>query len=244
MTDPTYSADAPHLVRRQVMNHSWEDLTFIHWSFPIDVVQAVLPPGLTVHSYDGKAWVALVPFRIVTRLPGLPAVPWLSRLPETNVRTYVKDHTGRVGLWFCSLDADRLAAVVAARVSYRLPYFWSVMSMQKNGNEITYDSKRKWPAPAGATSHVRMRIGDSIAPSELTSLEHFLTARWTLFSAHKRGLHYANIHHSPWPLHRAELLSLDETVFAAAGLPSGEGDPVVHFSEGVRVRIGPPHPVR
>ena len=64
-------------------------------------------------------------------LPPRPAYPGGARpalvhqLPETNVRTYVRDPDGREGLWFFSLDAGRLEPVLVARSTYALPYMWS-----------------------------------------------------------------------------------------------------------------------
>ncbi|MFM9131644.1 MAG: hypothetical protein ACKORY_02765, partial [Actinomycetota bacterium] len=43
-----------------------------------------------------------------------------------------------------------------------------------------------------------------------------------------------------WGLHRATLVSLDESLFAAAGLPAPSGDPHCMWSPGVPVRIGLP----
>lgn len=89
------------------------------------------PAGLTVETFDGSAWIGLTPFLMEgVRAPGVPAVPWLSRFPEINVRTYVRDGRGRSGIWFLSSDAARLPAVLAARASYRLPYFWSDMAVR------------------------------------------------------------------------------------------------------------------
>jgi uncharacterized protein YqjF (DUF2071 family) len=227
------------------MEHRWGTLTFVHWRYPAEQVQALLPDGLTVQPYDGSAWVGLVPFRIEVRLPHLPALPWVSRFPETNVRTYVTDRTGRPGIWFFSLDAGRLGAVVAARSTYGLPYFWDAMRVEGQveavGDEVTYTSFRRWPGPRAAHCRVRVRVGEAYAPEELTELDHFLTARWTLFSTPAYGPTYAQAHHGPWPLHRAELLELDESLVRAGGLPQPVGTPLLHCSPGVRVRIGAPH---
>src|SRR5215213_6036141 len=77
-------------VARPVMYHQWDHITFLHWSYPSSVVQRLLPPGLTVETADDQAWVGLTPFLMQgVRAPGIPAVPWLSRFPETNLRTYV-----------------------------------------------------------------------------------------------------------------------------------------------------------
>jgi uncharacterized protein YqjF (DUF2071 family) len=221
------------------MVHWWQQLTFIHWRFDAEAVQRLLPPGLTVETYDGSAWVGLVPFFLKVGVPHVPSVPWLSRFPETNVRTYVRSADGTSGVWFFSLDAARLGAVVVARATYRLPYFWSQMSIERSGSTIVYRSSRRWPKPAGH-SRATIEIGEAYREHELTELDHFLTARWALFSAPRSGLHHARAFHEPWPLHRARVAQLDDTLVTAAGLPPPDGDPVVHYAPSVEVRIGWP----
>ncbi len=83
--------------------------------------------------------------------------PWVSNFCETNVRTYVRDGEGRSGIWFFSLDAARLGAVVTARATpYRLPYFWSSMRLGVRGTRVAYRSWRRWPGPLPAASRVRI----------------------------------------------------------------------------------------
>ena len=50
----------------------------------------------------------------------------------------------------------------------------------------------------------------------------------------------AAVEHEPWPLQQATLVSLEETVRRAAGLPDDTAPPLVHYSPGVRVRVGAP----
>ncbi len=234
----------PLKVEHAVMIHRWEQLTFVHWPFERDAVQDLLPHGLTVDTYDGRAWVGLVPFHMWVAPPGLPALPWLGRFCETNVRTYVRDRNGRVGVWFFSLEAARLAAVVTARVAYRLPYFWASMRLSGTPEQMRYTTRRRWPDPRGASSTVVVRPGGPIPPDEVTELEHFLTARWRLFSHGPRAtLRFADAEHAPWPLQRAELESCDDGLVTAAGLPKPEGEPLTHYSPGVQVRIGRPRSV-
>ncbi len=93
--------------------------------------------------------------------PGGHRMPWVSNFCETNVRTYVRDEAGRAGIWFLSLDAARLGAVVAARVTpYRLPYFWSSMRLRTRGPEVGYLCRRRWPGPRSAASRVRITVGE------------------------------------------------------------------------------------
>jgi hypothetical protein len=185
--------------------------------------------------------VGLVPFFMRVAAPGGQRVPWVSNFCETNVRTYVRDQEGRSGIWFFSLDASRLGAVTVARVTpYRLPYFWSEMRLRERDGEIAYRSRRRWPGPRPAVSRVRVGIGARIAPAEVTELEHFLTARWRLFSVAGGRPVSARAAHQPWPLHRARALVVDDQLLTTAGLPAPAGEPLVHCSPGVDVAIGRP----
>lgn len=236
----TYGPVCDTPVGRAAMVHWWDELTFLHWRFDPAAVQRLLPPGLTVETYDGAAWVGLVPFFLRVGLPGVPSIPWLSRFAETNVRTYVTGRDGARGIWFFSLDAARLGAVVTARSTYRLPYFWSDMTIERSGSMISYRSQRRWPGPRGARSTVVVAVGDPFRPAELTELDHFLTARWALFSAPRSGLRHALAAHDPWPLCRAEAIEVDDELVAAAGLPRPDEAPLLHHSASVEVRIGWP----
>lgn len=257
-----YSGACPFTVGKPVMRQRWERLTFLHWPFDPADVQRLLPGGLTVDTFDGAAWVGLVPFFMRVHTPGDRGVPWVSNFCETNVRTYARDREGRSGIWFLSLDAARLGAVAVARASYQLPYFWS--SMRLTGppavplagqapagsagpaadQEVTYSCRRRLPGPLPAGSQVRVRVGAPFQPAELGDRDHFLTARWVLFSVLAGRQFFARAEHQPWPLHHAQAASVDDSLIAAAGLPAPRGEPLVHYSPGVDVRIGWPERYR
>ena len=234
----------PWQIDRPVMTQRWERLTFLHWSFDPEQVQRLLPAGLTVETYRGAAWVGLVPFFMEVGTPGGRQAPWASTFAETNVRTYVRDSRGRSGIWFFSLEAARLGAVVVARGTYRLPYFWAHMAVTEDQGTISYATRRRWPGARGTASRVTVQLGEPWQPADLTTRDHFLTARWALFSAAGRSQRYARVWHEPWPLSRAAVLDLDDGLVVSAGLPRPEGEPLVHYSPGVDVRIGAPEVVR
>jgi uncharacterized protein YqjF (DUF2071 family) len=222
----------------------WDDLTFIHWRYDAAEVQRLLPPGLEVETMDGSAWVGLVPFFLRVGLPHVRPIPWASQFAETNVRTYVRDAAGERGIWFFSLDAARLGAVLVARATYRLPYFWSHLRLERSDTTVRYECRRRWPGPRGARSDAVVEIGDPYEPSELTELDHFLTARWGLFSAPLSGLHHARADHDPWLLQRASVRHLRDELVAASGLSRPTGAPLAHFSSSVEVRLGWPYRIR
>jgi uncharacterized protein YqjF (DUF2071 family) len=236
--DPAALACCPFTIDRPIMRHRWERLTFLHWKFDPAAVQRLLPDWLAVETVDGAAWLGLVPFYMRVATAGGHGAGWLSNFCETNVRTYVRDPEGRSGIWFFSLDAARLAPVLVARASYRLPYFWSRMRIEEHDREITYDTRRL--TSRETTSHVRVRIGAPFDASELNARDHLLTARWVLFSSAGNRHRFARAFHEPWPLHRADALDVDDRLIAAAGLPQPTDPPLVHYSPGVDVKIGRP----
>ncbi len=225
------------------MMHRWDELTFLHWRYDPEVVQALLPAGLTVETLGDAAWVGLIPFAMQVTWPGRGPAPWLSRFCETNVRTYATAADGTTGVYFLSLDAARLAAVATARSVFGLPYFWSAMQMSHIGSVMSYRSRRRWPGRSGARCDVVVDIGERFADDELGDLDHWLTARWRLFIDTPRTMVGMDAEHRPWPLWRAEVVHLDEDLTRTAGLPAPEGPPLVHWSPGVEVRIGPRHPI-
>jgi uncharacterized protein YqjF (DUF2071 family) len=237
---PACSAVCPFTVDRPVMCQRWERLTFLHWAFDPAQLQRLLPPGLTADTLDGAAWVGLVPFFMRVRTAGGRAVPWASNFCETNVRTYVRDADGRPGIWFLSLDAARLGAVAVARATYRLPYHWSAMRLAERDGQAGYTCRRLLPGSGGITSRILVSRGEPYRAAELTARDHFLTARWILFSSSGRWYRLARASHQPWPLHRATVQVADDGLIAAAGLPQPDGEPLAHYSPGVDVRIGRP----
>lgn len=243
MDSRVLTPDTPvETVGRPIMLQGWRELTYVHWPYEPSIVQSQLPAGLEVDTFDGKAWVGLVAFHMERiRLPRTPAVPYFGTFCETNVRTYVRGPDGTPGVWFDSLDVTRLLPVAVARATYRLPYMWSRMRMQRYGDYTSYTAQRRWPGPRGARSELSIRRGTPI--EDPSPLEHFLTARWGLFTQLGSRLAYAPVDHPAWPLHRAELAYLDDEFVAAAGYPQPHGEPLVHYSPGVEVRIGLPRGV-
>lgn len=230
------------------MQMHWDQLTFLHWPMDPQVIQATLPPSLRVQTFEGTAWVSLVPFIMRITAPHTPVVPWIGRFPETNVRTYVtaadaedgsQEAIASEGIWFYSLDATRAAAVAFARAAYRLPYVWSSMSVARAHDTIAYRARRR--TGGRATSDVVVRIGARYEPAELTPLDHFLSARWRLYSQVFGRPVAVLAEHAAWPLRRAELLRCDDQLIVADGLPAPVGDPIVQFADTVSVRVGPPY---
>src|SRR4051794_33802686 len=209
-----------------IMRQSWHDVSFLHWRHDPAVVRPLVPRGRELDLYDGAAWIGLVPFYIMgLTLPFAPPVPYLSNFPETNVRTYAVDRHGGRGVWFFSLDAARVLGVVGARGGDALPYFWSKKRVACDGKTARYSSERLHRPRA--SSEVEVSVGDRIdAPSEL---ELFLTMRFRLYAERAGMLWKADIEHPPWPLQRAKVVRLQDTLVEAAALPKPAGEALTHY---------------
>lgn len=221
----------------------WRTLAFLHWEVPVEAVAALLPPGLEVDTFEGRAYVGLVPFTMRDVSPWWsPSVPGVSNFHELNVRTYV--HAGgRPGVWFFSLDAASSIAVIAARTGWHLPYHRASMEMEETDGEVRYTSRRLWPGPKPADFAVRYRVGEALGHAVPDTFEHFLAERYLLFARRGGDLTVGQVHHRPYPLHRAEVIEVSESMVAAAGMPATSGPPHVLWSPGVDVDVFALRPV-
>jgi uncharacterized protein len=220
--------------RPWVMGQTWDDLLFAHWPIDDTALGSLVPVPLSLDRFDGAAWLGITPFEIVALRPSItPPLPFASRFPELNVRTYVT-HGGKPGIYFFSLDARSDVAVAAARLFYRLPYFRAEMSIRRDGETTDFSSSR---VPGEARFSAHYRPGKMLPHAAPGTLEHFLTERYCLYTIDERGRAYrAEIHHPPWNLQEADgELQLDNL------LPSGIDPPLeqalLHYSRRQHVLI-------
>jgi uncharacterized protein YqjF (DUF2071 family) len=227
------------------MHQRWQDLAFLHWSVRPESLAALLPPGLELDLWDGKAYLGLVPFSVrATRPPFLPPVPILSSFHELNVRTYVHRRGRDPGVWFFSLDAANRTAVWGARAIYKLPYFHASIALLRGADGRTSFSSRR---ASGAQPHFECAYEpvSRPAPVALGSLAFFLIERYLLYSWDGRRLRKARVWHHPYAISEARVADLAEDVASAAGVSLDPDSALVaHHSERVDVRIYAPELVR
>lgn len=231
----------------QVMWMKWRDLLFLHWPVPADELRPLVPPGLEIDEFDGSAYVGLVPFTMKGVRPvGLPPVLGLSSFHETNVRTYVHREGRAPGVWFFSLDAANRVAVALARRTYHLPYFFARMFLEHDPPDspgssasILYAGARVCPDPRPASYLIRALVDGPPHAAEPGTLEHFLIERYILYARAEERLYFGRVHHHPYPVQAAEVITLDETLLDAAGIRRPNHPPIAHFARGVDVRVYP-----
>ena len=238
----------------------WSDLLFVHWPVRVDLLQPLVPTGLTIDTWAGEAWVGLVLFHMRGVRPWwFPAVPGVSEFHETNVRTYVHREGSEPGVWFFSLDAANSLAVRVARWRWNLQYFRSRMRLERRDDRVRYHSERLWPGvdrggavgrgvPGPGTDVIAdvgvppdgCRIEGDHGIAEPGTLEHFLVERYIMYTAATGGrLYRGRVHHHPYPLRTARLERFHESLVAAAGVEVPADPAHLLFSESLSVEIFP-----
>lgn len=216
----------------------WRDLLFLHWTVPVAALRPLVPEPLTIDTFDGVAYVGLVPFWVTGARPPLTPRALGLRFLETNVRTYVHLDGRDPGVFFFSLDASSWAAVLGARAGFGLPYFPARMRMRREGPLVEYRSRRL--VGGSARSLAAFEPGAYLGPSRPGTLKHFLVERYLLYVERVGRLWVGQVHHAPYPVQLATLRRLGDELIGAAGLPEPtEPPPLVHYASGVDVEIFP-----
>lgn len=225
------------------MQQAWYNLLFAHWEVSVESLRALVPPQLPLDLFEGRAYVAVVPFGMADiRMRGLPKIPGTHRFLELNVRTYVRLND-RAGVYFFSLDAASLLAVRTARFWFGLPYFDARMQMRtasSAGEWTDYRSVRTHRGATAAELECRYRLVGEQFLARPDTLEHWLTERYCLYAIRRGRLLRGEIHHRPWPLFRAEATFAKNTMLPA-GLETN-GPPLLHYAPHLDVVAWAPTP--
>jgi uncharacterized protein len=219
----------------RVIRQRWRDLLFVHWPVDAERVRPLVPAPLALDRHEGSVWVTLIPFLIAESRPSWMPSVLANAFLETNLRTYVRGPDGEPGIYFFSLEAASPIAVAGARLGFGLPYFLAAMSRQVSGDRIVYASRRRLGPPAALSA--TWKVGEAIGTATPGSREHFLIERYTLYVERRGRLFRGRVRHAPYPLRRAAIEHLTESLSAAAGLPAPGPLPLCQHSPGVDVEI-------
>jgi len=212
------------------ITQTWNDLLFGHWPVPYEHLRPLVPPSLPLDTFDGQAWIGIVPFWMSgARHRDTPGLPWISAFPELNVRTYVT-LDDKPGVVFFSLDAARWLAVQWARTFFLLPYFHARMRVRALGAAVQYTSDRTHPGAPPASLRMAYRPVGEPFEARPGTLEYFLTERYCLYTCDAAGTPYTcEIAHPPWSLQVAEAEIRLNTMADAAHIQLPDTQPLLHF---------------
>lgn len=223
-----------------IMTQTWERLLFAHWPVPPDIMKVHLPKHLPLDTYDGYAWIGIVPFNMCGIRPRwLPAVPYLSAFPEINVRTYVV-RDDKPGVYFFSLDVTNPMVVALARGVFHLPYYRARMGMERSGVGWSYRSERTSRLAPQAVFTASYAPISNVYRASPGSIDEWLTERYCLYTTHGGILYRGEIHHLPWPLQRAEAeLKTNEMHSDFNRYVTTSTAPILHYADTLKTLIWP-----
>ena len=217
--------------RQPVLYQTWRDLLFVHWEIDPELIQATLPPGLHVDTFEGKAYVGIVPFFMCDVHPRFTFnVPGLSDFAETNLRTYVYDRHGNPGVMFYSLDAYQRTAVWIARTMYHLPYHYAQMPTPhhnrdgRTGQPTVHHTQRASARPSQWSKFVYAQGGE-LSTAVPGTLEFFLLERYLFFTYSPRGLLEGRVWHVPYEFAPAKVSAWDANLLVLAGFDDPQRPP-------------------
>jgi uncharacterized protein YqjF (DUF2071 family) len=186
---------------------SWHEMLFMHWPVNECHLKSLLPAGVELESFDGQAWIGIVPFRMSgVAARWLPPLPWISKFPEVTVRTYV-NVDGKPGLWYFSLDATNRFAVFMAKCVFALPYSESQISLTRDCMWRRFRSQRFVDGAVAAELDVEYRPIGSKFEAEPGTIDHWMTSRYCLYTIDKEGqILRGEIDHPTFKLQNAQAI--------------------------------------
>ena len=181
-----------------IIEQNWKHVIFFHYKVAPEVLQSKVPFKLDLH--DGKAVISVVPFLMDgIRFPFLPPLPWISRLWELNIRTYVEVN-GIKGVYFFTLETDSRLAQVIAHYFFHLPYrFSKIKSMLKNNTYVFKYSR--------ADFHFNLDA-EILNSKQESTFDRWATERYFLFTKKGDRIFSGEVMHHPWQLNKIKINDL------------------------------------
>ncbi|MFZ1702725.1 MAG: DUF2071 domain-containing protein [Saprospiraceae bacterium] len=204
----------------------WNDVLFLHWKVPFDILRKLVPEGLVLDVFDGDVYVSLVAFTMQKIRPkNVPNIKCISDFDEINIRTYVQKNS-KQGVYFLNIEAGKLLSVYIAKILSGLPYEKTSMVRTKN----FFTSKNKLKDYFFEIDYCK---GEQVIPK--TELDRWLTERYCLFLEKNKNLFCYDIHHKEWEIKPLEVKSL-KLDYHLKGIQLSPYQPYLAFySEGVKV---------
>ncbi|HTX39848.1 MAG TPA: DUF2071 domain-containing protein [Bryobacteraceae bacterium] len=204
--------------RPWVLFMTWRDLLFASWRVPPEIIRAKVPPELELDTFDGSAWVSMVPMSVTgMHFRGVAPIPGIEALRELNLRTYVT-RGGKGGVYFLSIECPAVVSDWMAVHFFGVPYLRAQIATFNDGTTYQYASERVQENEPPAAFFGSFRpVGEPASPTP-GSLEQFLVERYSLYFVKNGVVYRGDIHHDDWKLQPADVTLAVNTIPKAAGL--------------------------
>jgi hypothetical protein len=204
----------------------WNNVLFLHWKVPVELLRQFVPKQLNIDTIDGAAYISIVPFTMQSIRPRtLPALTFISDFHEINVRTYI-DNDNKKGVYFLNIEAEKILSVYVAKFLSGLPYEKAAIKRTTN----TYHS---------INTHKGFKLNTSFkvqaAIHNKSSIDTWLTERYCLYLDNGSNMYRYDIHHKPWELKQVAIDQLEVQYKFLPNSFSNNSPDLQHYSDGVQV---------
>jgi len=188
--------------KRVFLSAEWRDLVMLNYEVDMKLLDAHVPAGTVLDSFEGRTYVSLVGFRFCqTKLFGRLTIPFHTDFDEVNLRFYIRrkeNNENRRGVVFIAEIVPKRAVAQIARFAYGENYLCLPMKHRIDMNGATKTAEYEWRL-SGAWSRLYARASGAPAPAEEGSLEQFTTEHYWGYSTRRSGdtLEY-RVAHVPW----------------------------------------------
>lgn len=187
-----------------IISQYWSDLVFINYKIAPEQIQKRLPSGYEVDTFNGDAFLSIVPFKMSkVRFPFTPQIPF-SQLWELNIRTYVKVK-GIPGIYFFTLDTNHWPAMFVAKNFFALPYRYTKLKGESKETQFSFSSKNL---------DIDISLQSTIVKDEY---KNWISERYSLFT--QKNIHTLQgiAMHDPWQLKAITIKKLEQTFLQEFG---------------------------
>jgi len=187
-----------------IISQFWSDLIFINYEVDPTLLQERLPKGLTIDTFENKAYLSIVPFKMSkVRFPLTPSLPF-STLWELNIRTYVK-LKGQSGIYFFTLDTDHWLAALIAKKLFSLPYRYTKLSGHCVDDNYQFRSKN-------------LNLRASLSSKRTKHLfEKWIVERYLLYTDAGPKIFSGQAMHQPWLLRDVKIHHFEQSFLQEFG---------------------------
>lgn len=186
----------------------WRDLLMLTWAVDQRLLASLLPRGLELDLWKGRALASVVAFRFESvRVRGI-TIPFHARFPEVNLRFYVKrtgpDGEIRRGVVFVKEIVPRAAIALVARRVYGEPYVALPMREAHTSGVRDDDGNSRrtvlfeWQRDGQWERAVGLAVGDP-RPMRAGSVEEFIAEHyWGYTGRGARATREYRVEHPRW----------------------------------------------
>jgi len=177
-------------------SQEWHKILLLHWKVPVSFIEPLLPDGLEVDTYNGNAWISMVPLSVKKHhYRGFPVLPFVSSFHEVNLRTYVKKGNTS-GIYMFSIETEKLSTVLMAKCTDGLPYVKSIIERTPN-RYLSENNDKQY------SLDLNYIVKNTI--EHKSGIDYWLTERHALYQSQNGILYRYDIHHKEWELKEVQL---------------------------------------